>query len=49
MGLLSGLNGTRVDGIPLPRFVLRLVWAAFEVLAVIYFATHGGKFFYQGF
>jgi hypothetical protein len=49
MDQLSALSRRQIDGIPLPRFALRLAWAAFKFLAVVYFANVGTKFFYQGF
>jgi hypothetical protein len=38
-----------IDGIPLGRFLLRLLWVTVQLLLVLYLGNPGALFFYQGF
>jgi hypothetical protein len=46
---LSNRISAPVDGIPAWSFVLRVLWVAFQLIAVICLGQKGVLFFYQGF
>lgn|GEM_PF-3246733 len=48
VGWLLSMNRP-IDGIPLSRFLLRILWVAIRLLLVLYMGETGTSFFYQGF